>query len=192
MRRSRPVDFCQDLWQLSTAEEKEDHEQLIQPLVPGNPPLNRLCLLAAYPTFDRFGSVSRDHLLLPNVPRRELTTEQQRRRTYHEFHQPFTLIDQSADISVRPFFVYVYQQLYEDLGRRCHLDNAILDYNYERLRQCLNVMTQERIQYGFCPETVVGSEQMRIDEYALAMEFYLQMDGQSPLLMSMAPHLYCR
>ena len=112
-------------------------------------------------------------------PRRELTSEQQRRRSHHTFHQPFTLIDQSTDISVRPFFAYIYQQLYEDIGRRCHLDNAILDYNYERLRQCLNIMTQERIRYGFYAETVVGSEQLRIDEYALAMEFYLQMDGQS-------------
>ena len=186
MRRSRPVEFCRDAWPASSVDEKEATEQLIQPVIPGNPLLNRLLLLPAYPTFDRFGPVNQDHLLLANVPGRELTREQQRRRSHREFHQPFTLIDQSADVSVRPFFVYIHQQLYEDLNRRCYLDNAILDYNYERLRQCLNTMIQERIRYGLTSETTVGNEQLRIDEYALAMEFYLQIDGQSSLILPTA------
>ncbi|CAF4322174.1 unnamed protein product, partial [Adineta steineri] len=142
------------------------------------PIMNRLSLLPAYPTFDRFRPINRDHLLLANVSCQELTHEQQRRRNHYTFHHPFTIIDQSVDISVRPFFIYIYHHLYEDLAQRFHLNNAILDYNYERLRQCLNIMTQERIQYDYLSETTIGSEQLRIDEYALGLEFYLQIDDE--------------
>ena len=67
--------------------------------------------------------------------------------------------------------------MYADLARRFHVDNAILDYNYERLRECINIVTQERIRHGLYPANTVGSVQLRIDEYALALEFYLQIDG---------------
>ena len=160
MRRSQQIDFCRDLWPSDkndmivddddTVHDQENNPQQssttdhIRPLIPSNPIINRLSLLPAYPTFDRFGPINRDHLLLANVPRRELTVEQRRHRDHHSFHQPFTLIDQSNDIAVQPFFVYIYQHMYADLARRFHVDNAILDYNYERLRECINIMTQER------------------------------------------------
>ena len=129
-----------------------------QLLMSANPPLDRRSLLPAYPTFNRHASaLSRDH---------------------HSFHQPFTLIDQSNDISIRPFFVCLYQHLYSNLARRFYWDNVILDYNYECLRECLNMMVQERIRYGLHPEDTAGSELFRFDEYALAIEFYLQIDGK--------------
>ena len=147
-------------------------------MISPNSRVDRLTLLPAYPTFDRFGPVNRDHLLLANVPRQDLTVEQRRRRNHHSFHPPFAVIDQSVDSAVRPFFIYVYRQLYGDLARRFEVDDAILDYNYERLRECINIMTQERIRHGLLPVTTVGSEQLRIDEYPLALEFYLQIDDR--------------
>ena len=193
MRRSQQIDFCRDLWPSNkndmivdgddSVHDQENNPQPspttdpIQPFISSNPIINRLSLLPAYPTFDRFGPINRDHLLLANVPRRELTTEQRRRRDHHSFHQPFTLIDQSSGITVQPFFVHIYQHMYADLTRRFHVDNAIIDYNYERLRECINIVTQERIRHGLYPANMVGSVQLRIDEYALALEFYLQIDG---------------
>ena len=192
MRRIPPLNMvCQDIWPTSHTDQIDDMEEdqstipqvsvsapRLQPAIPPNPPINRLFLLPAYPTFDRYGAINRDHLLLANIPRRALTNEQQRRRDYHSFHQPFTLIDQSNDVTVRPFFVSIYHHMYEDLTQRFHVDNAILDYNYERLRQCIHIMTQERVRYGLDPQNTMGREQLRIDEYALALEFYLQIDGK--------------
>ena len=147
-------------------------------MISPNANVDRLILLPAYPTFDRFGPINRDHLLLANVPRQELTIEQRRRRDRHSFHQPFAVIDHTVDGAARPFLVCLYQVLYGDLARRFQVDNAILDYNYERLRQCLNIMSQERIRHGLLPSMIVGSEQLRIDEYPLALEFYLQIDDR--------------
>ncbi|CAF4427067.1 unnamed protein product, partial [Adineta steineri] len=72
-------------------QQQQSIKQEIQPLKCSNPLVNRLSLLPAYPTFDRFGPINRDHLLLANIPSRNLTNEQRQRRTYHSFHQPFTL-----------------------------------------------------------------------------------------------------
>ena len=78
------------------------------PPIVSNPIVDRLMLLTAYPSFDRFGPINRDHLLLANVPHQELTVEQRRRRDCHSFHPPFAVIDQSVDSAVRPFFIYLY------------------------------------------------------------------------------------
>ena len=42
------------------------------------------------------------------------------------------------------------------------MDNAFLDYNYERLRECINSMAKERIRYGLLPMTIVESEQYQL------------------------------
>ncbi|CAF1435936.1 unnamed protein product [Adineta steineri] len=158
--------------------QQQSIKQEIQPLKCSNPIMNRLELLAAYPTFDRFGPINRDHLLLANVPSRNLTNEQRRRRSHHPFHQPFTVTDESVHISVRPFFMKIYDKLYGDLTERFQIDNATLDYNYKRLRTCMNIMIQERIRYGVLPVNTLGMIELRIVELALAMEFYLQIDDE--------------
>ncbi|CAF1403722.1 unnamed protein product [Adineta steineri] len=137
--------------------QQQSIQQEIQPLKCSNPIVNRLSLLPAYPTFDRFGPINRDHLLLANISSRNLTNEQRQRRIHHPFHQPFTLTN-------------------ENLTDRFQIDNAILDYNYERLRTCVNIMTQERIRYGLLSVDTIGMRELRIVEHALAMEFYLQID----------------
>ncbi|CAF1451534.1 unnamed protein product [Adineta steineri] len=159
-------------------QQQQSIKQEIQPLKCSNPVVNRLSLLPAYPTFDRFGPINRDHLLLANIPSRNLTNEQRQRRTYHSFHQPFTLTDQSVHISVRSPFMKIYDTLYGDLTERFQIDNAILDYNYERLHTCMNIMVQERIRYGLLAMDTIGMEELRIVEHALAMEFYLQIDDE--------------
>ena len=148
-----------------------------RPLIPSNPIINRLLLLPAYPTFDRFGPIDREHLLLTNVPYHELTEAQRSRREKQFFHQPFSVVNQSFDMNVRPFFVDMYQDLYVDLAQRFHVNDAILDYNYQRLRQCLNIMIQEQIRYGLLAKDARGIEELPMAEYALALEFFLQIDG---------------
>ena len=198
MHQSNKIDF-HSIRSLSNSDDEDDciHDvhvhcsqqstssiDYIRPLKCSNPVVDRLSLLPAYPTFDRFGPINRDHLLLGNVPYQELTQDQQWRRSRrHLHHQPFMLTNQSMDINAQPFFVNVYHELYEDLTKRFQINDAILDYNYERLRDCINIMTQERIHYGLLPKHMVGIYEFRLAEYALAIEFYLQMDGQLLLLL---------
>ena len=132
-------------------------------MISPNPSVDRLILVPAYPTCDRFGPINRDHLLLANVPRQELTVEQRRRRDHHLFHQPFAVIDHTVVGATRPFLIYFDQQLYGDLARRFQVDNAILDCNYERLRQCLNVFTQERIRHGLLSRVFTGLRILSVD-----------------------------
>ncbi|CAF1358586.1 unnamed protein product [Adineta steineri] len=185
MHQSQQVDFCRDFSLLTKNDDEQNssikssiEKQQIQPLKCSNPIMNRLSLLPAYPTFDRFGPINRDHLLLANISCSNLTKEQRQRRTYHSFHQPFTLTDESNDISVRSHFMKIYDKLYGDLSERFQIDNAILDYNYERIRTCMNIMVQERIRYRSLAMDTIGMEELRIVEHALAMEFYLQLDDE--------------
>ena len=82
----------------------------------------------------------------------------------------------SVGIVVR--FTYINRQLYGDLARCLQVNNAILDYNYEPLRECIHGVAQERIRHELLPVTIAGSEQLRIDEYPLTLEFDLQIDGR--------------
>ena len=54
--------------------------------------------------------------------------------------------------------IHLYRQLYSDLARRLQVDNAILDYNNERLRECINIIAQEHIRHGLLLATIVKSE----------------------------------
>lgn len=47
------------------------------------------------------------------------------------------------------------------------MDDAILDKNYEHLRECVNSMVHELIRNGLHPVTIIRSEQLRIDEYLI-------------------------
>jgi hypothetical protein len=108
-----------------------------------------------------------------------LTGEQRRRREHNYFAPSFTLADQRKDNNMIPsVFIKIYQQLFNDLAHRLRVDNAILDYNYDRLCKCIDIMTNERIQYRFHTFPFASNEQLPLSEYAIALEFYLQIDGK--------------
>ena len=81
-----------------------------------------------------------------------------------------------AGIIIR--FIHLHRQLYGNLARRLQVAITILDYNYKRVRECINSMAQEHIRHGLLPVTTAGSEQLCIDEYPLALEFHLQIDSK--------------
>lgn len=79
-----------------------------------------------------------------------LTNEQRQQRSQGTFSSTFTVTDQRNGHNPIPsFFLNMYQQLYSDLMRRLRVDISILDYNYLRLFKCIDMMTNERIQYRF-------------------------------------------
>ena len=81
------------------------------------------------------------------------------------------------------FFLDTHQLWYSDLARRLRVDESILDYNYPRLLKCIEIMIHERIQYRFADPSISDSEPLPINEYAVALEFYLQIDGTSLLFL---------
>ena len=62
------------------------------PPIVSSPIVDRLALLPAYPSFDRFGTINRVHLLLVNVPHQKLTAEQRQCRDCHSFHPPLSAV----------------------------------------------------------------------------------------------------
>ena len=90
------------------------------------------------------------------------------------------MTDQRQEANLFPsFFLNIYRQLFGNLLRRLRVDQTILDYNYERLLKCMSILTDERIRYRFGTLSKIHTEQLSFQEYALALEFYLQFDGKS-------------
>jgi hypothetical protein len=113
------------------------------------------------------------------IPGARLTKEQRRLREHNTFKQSFALMDhRNHNNHIPSFFLDLYQQLFTDLTRRFHVDDSILDYNYQRLFKCMAIMTDERIQHRFHRNPLGHYEQLPINEYGVALEFYLQIDGR--------------
>ncbi|CAF1588844.1 unnamed protein product, partial [Adineta steineri] len=203
MHRLHRVSLNRILWASSSDDDDDDHDDdnekkqqgnkkhtpqlnpstTIQPIQPTAISCitkinNRLALLPAYPSLDQASDTDRqDHFLFPNTPRQLLTHEQRRRYENRDnFPSSFQFIDESINNNFSSFFVKLYRELFVDLSRRLHINNAIIDYNYQRLRKCFDLMTHERIDYGLQKHTLTDNDVLPIHEYAVALEFYLQID----------------
>jgi len=106
-----------------------------------------------------------------------LTNEQRRRYERDHFRSTFQMVDQSDENLPSSFFLGQYRQLFVDLTRRLHINDAIIDYNYQRLLRCFELMTNERLVYGLENYASSDGNVLPIDEYAIALEFFLQIDG---------------
>jgi hypothetical protein len=151
--------------------------------------------LSAYPSFDQSIKINlQDHLLLANTPRMpiilkvlcmyvyiyigQLLTKEQGHRycNRHNFQSLFQMIDKRNESMGSSFFYKKYRELYADLSRRLHINDAIIDYNYKRLLKCFDIMTNERIHYGFQKHSLTNGDVLPIHEYAIALEFFVQFD----------------
>ncbi|CAF1515766.1 unnamed protein product [Adineta steineri] len=143
-------------------------------------------LLPAYPppspslSFEQNPVINQDnHLLRPHVPFYLLTQSEYQQRRRFAYRSSFILIDQrmqDSNSNIPSFLLNKYQQWYTDLSRHLNVDIAILDYNYIRLFQCLEIMKNERLYCRFQTRSMEMAEQLPVDEYAIALEFYLQID----------------
>ena len=144
----------------------------------------RPSILATFPPAVNNSDCS--NLLLANVPGlcfiesksiifcvyldRLLSVEERRCRLPGTFQRHFRLHE---NLHRQAFFPNIYQTMYGQLGQRLKVDEAILDHNYERLFKCINILAQERLRRF---QTAWKDEQLPIEEYAVALEFYLQFD----------------
>jgi hypothetical protein len=69
----------------------------------------------------------------------------------------------------------IYQEIFANVSEHLHVDMAIIDYNYARLSKCIDIWSKERIFRFRKTQHEVTLDQR---EYAIALEFYLQIDGK--------------
>jgi hypothetical protein len=134
--------------------------------------MNRLTLLPAFPSLHQHGVAvynGREHLLLSNTSVEHLTPVEKQRRQHHHFQPSFRLIENKTQ-QFPSFFIQQHQHLFDDLSRRLQIDEVVLDYNYQRLLKCLEMMNYERMQHHF------DADLLPIEDYPDALEFYLQFD----------------
>ena len=155
---------------------------------------NRRMLLPGFPT--SFHDDDHVHLLLANVPgmrgnhytqnrvktnrqficivEHRLTVEEKARRHSGAFRKPFDLIHVNNDVP--SFFFDEYRRLLDIWTDLWRVDLSILNYNYVRLRRCIDALVNEQIiQYKLRPNEV---KRLQESEYPIALEFYLQIDGK--------------
>ena len=107
-----------------------------------------------------------------------LTEEQYARIRRGAFPQLFQL-DMDLVVKIKPekteiktsdsFLICFYQNLYIKTKKKLKVDIPIIDFNLTRLRNCIGKVVVQRGQQ----QTMLST-----DELALALEFYLQIDGK--------------
>lgn len=127
------------------------------------------------------------HVLLSNVPSKiflsinsidyfpilvdSLGNEQYARLRRGTFPQMFHMeIMGTADMNINDsFLLKFYDDFYMQLKKRLRVDISLLDFSLARLRQCIDQIVVQR---------ALEQTMLNMDELAVALEFYLQIDGQ--------------
>ena len=96
------------------------------------------------------------------------------RRYSGAFQTTFDIVNDHPAIS--SFLREKFQFFYGDLLERLKVDLSILDYNYTRLNRYMKMFTYEQILvFNLRPHEIPLIAEK---EYPLALEFFLQFDGQ--------------
>lgn len=124
----------------------------------------RHALLPAYPLARN--AQRRALLLLPNVA--NVDREELEKQSYcgGVCLFQFKLYGQVTPINC--FMGDFYQSIFVESGRRWNIDYSIIDFNLCRLRTCIEEYTAQTREPAM----------LSFDEYPMALEFYLQIDGK--------------
>ena len=113
-------------------------------------------------------------LLLANVPQQQLSIEQSIRRRL-DFYPPN--ISMASTITAdQSFFKQKYQWFFESIMDKWQIGMRILDFNYVRLQQVLQLFGETRGRLCNPTRVSVSQWQLNEEEYPAMLEFYLQMD----------------
>lgn len=128
----------------------------------------RLLILPMFP------SNGEPSLLFTNVAPRQLSIEQAARRCQgHHAVTFFVLRDATAENS---FMKQKYDQFFGPLVERLKVDLNILDYNYVRLKQVLQLFVESRLRILNTHRSTMSQWLVKEEEYPDLLEFYLQID----------------
>jgi hypothetical protein len=104
----------------------------------------------------------------------QLTAEELTRRSSGACEPPFELVNVNYELP--SFYFDRYKKFLGKWTELWRMDLAILDYNYVRLLKCANTLVDEQIRrFQLRPNEV---KRLGEEEYAIALEFYLQIDGK--------------
>ncbi len=109
-----------------------------------------------------------------------MSEQERNRRRSPQYRPPFHIVGTSPDnilvnTRIPSFFWPIYQEIFANVSEHLHIDMAIIDYNYARLFKCIDIWSKERIFRFRKTQHEVTLDQR---EYAIALEFYLQIDGK--------------
>ena len=92
------------------------------------------------------------------------------------------IIDNRTD----SFMISIYRELLHDLSKKWNISIPLLDYNFARLRQCAKtcieqLQQQQRQEQLQLIPSIPTTATFSIEELPVALQFYLQIDGLSPI-----------
>lgn len=131
--------------------------------------------LSILPTFPIVSYNDTPHLLLANVSMNQLSSEELARRETGKYRCKFIIVD--PDPSASSIMMKTYHQLFTPIYERFHIDLAILDHNYGRLKAYIDLFRSARnrilctTQDRYEPMTDLNE-----NELPQLLEFYLQID----------------
>ena len=127
----------------------------------------RLGLLPAYPSA-RTQAEKDAILLLSNVA--QVDREKREKESFCGGHgiAAFELKQNRFMDPIDSFIVDLYRDLFVEPSRRWKIEGSIIDYNLCRLRRCMALYTAQTNEAAL----------LSFDEWPMALEFYLQIDGR--------------
>ncbi|CAF1196813.1 unnamed protein product [Rotaria magnacalcarata] len=130
--------------------------------------------LSILPTFPTIMYNNNPHLLLANVPMDQLSPEELARRETGKCKCSFIITD--PDPPTTSYMVQHYHTMFGSVLPRFKIDLAILDHNYARLDNFLNLFRTARRRLINAKEYAQDLLQLEVNEKPQLLEFYLQMD----------------
>ncbi|CAF4063110.1 unnamed protein product, partial [Rotaria sordida] len=133
----------------------------------------RLSILPTFPISNNDENNGSD-LLLANVSPIQLSPIELARRQAGQYQCAFTINDLNA--SATSMMVKNYHIYYLSILERFNVDLSILDHNYARLKDFLQLFYTARIRMLRFNKRLQNTSYLKDDEMPLLLEFYLQMD----------------
>ncbi|CAF2835561.1 unnamed protein product [Rotaria sp. Silwood2] len=134
----------------------------------------RLSILPTFPSRDNNDSDNPSNLLLANVSPIQLSRTELGRRQTGEYKCIFTMTDPSPPTSSMMY--NYYKNYFLKIVDRFHIDISILDHNYARLQQVLQLFRTRRAQILHANKRMEDTFYLHDHELPQLLEFYLQMD----------------
>ena len=131
----------------------------------------RLGLLPAYPSAKSLPEKD-TILLLANVT--QVDRQRREKDSFCGGHgiAAFELKQNRFMDPIDSFMIDVYRDLFVEPSRKWKIECSIIDYNLSRLRKCMALYTAQTNEAAL----------LSFDEWPMALEFFLQIDGSDSLL----------
>ena len=107
-----------------------------------------------------------------------LSDNQLKRRQPGAYKCPFQFIENHKN-RMSSFMIFLYRNLVVVMSEKLKVDPSIIDYNLTRLDECVSTVVNKRVR-EFPSEKQYPYHRafFRVEEWQIALEFFLQFDGE--------------